>query len=121
MTCKVCFRQSRGFGWFNPLYPLGDPRRAQSRVWFCSKHCQDLFVGRLSPGGFAMVDPTELEKAAMVAALVPLGEIVAEIGMDKPLKDYSREQVLTLIEVVVTAYQDHMREADRSDDPEVPF
>ena len=121
MTCKICCRQSRGFGWFNPLYPIGDPRRDASRVWFCSKHCQDLFVQRLSPGGFVMVDPTELEQAAMAAALVPLGEIVTEIGMDKPMADYSKEQVLTLIEVVVTAYQDHMRETDKPDDLEVPF
>jgi hypothetical protein len=68
-----------------------------------------------------MVDPTELEQAAMAAVLVPLGEVVAEIGMDKPLKDYTRDEVLTLIEVVVTAYQDHMREVDRPDYPEVPF
>ena len=68
-----------------------------------------------------MVDPTELEQAAMAAALVPLGEIVTEIGMNKPMADYTRDEVLTLIEVVVTAYQDHMRETDKPDDPEVPF
>ena len=118
MTCAICHRQSRGFIWSNPHYPVGDPRREESRVRFCSKHCQNLFVQRLSPGGFNMIDPTELERAAMAAALIPLGEIVAEIGMDKPLADYTREEVLTLIEVVVTAYQDHLREADT---PEAPF
>ena len=51
-----------------------------------------------------MVDPTELEQAAMAAALGPLGEYVGNIGMDRPLADYSREEVLTLIEVVVTAF-----------------
>ncbi len=55
-----------------------------------------------------MVDPTELEQAAMAAALGPLGEYVASIGMDRPLSDYSRQEVLSLIEVVVTAYQDHL-------------
>ena len=121
MTCAICSRQSRGFGWFNPLYPIGDPRRHASRVRFCSKRCQDLFVQRRSPGGFAMVDPTEMEQAAMAAALIPLGEIVAGIGMNKPLADYTRDEVLTLIEVVVTAFQDHMREMDRPDDQEAPF
>ena len=65
-----------------------------------------------------MIDPTEHERAAMIAALIPLGEIVTEIGMDKPLADYTREEVLPLIEVVVTAYQDHLRELDGA---EVPF
>ena len=58
-----------------------------------------------------MIDPTELERAAMQAALAPLGDYVASIGMERPLADYSRAEVLTLIEVVVTAYQDHMVEA----------
>ena len=55
-----------------------------------------------------MVDPTELEQAAMAAALGPLGEYVASIGMERSLSDYSREEVLTLIEIVVTAFQDHL-------------
>ena len=59
-----------------------------------------------------MVDPTELEQAAMAAALGPLGEYVGSIGMDRPLADYSRDEVLTLIEVVVTAFQDHLIQAE---------
>ena len=47
----------------------------------------------------------------MAAALGPLGEYVG-IGMDRPLADYSREEVLTLIEVVVTAFQDHLIQAE---------
>ena len=57
-----------------------------------------------------MVDATELERAAMQAALGPLGEYVGAIGMERPLADYSREEVLTLIEVVVTAFQGRMVE-----------
>ena len=48
----------------------------------------------------------------MAAALGPLGEYVSSIGMDQPLADYSREEVLTLIEVVVTAFQDHLIQAE---------
>ena len=59
-----------------------------------------------------MVDPTELEQAAIAAALAPLGEYVGSIGMDRPLADYSRKEVLTLIEVVVTAFQDHLIQAE---------
>ncbi len=57
-----------------------------------------------------MIDPTDLEKECMASALVPLGEYVAEIGMQRPFADLTRQEVLTLIEVVVTAYQDRMIE-----------
>ncbi len=55
-----------------------------------------------------MIDPSEMEIAAMRACLVPLGEYVGAIGMQRPLADYGRDEVLRLIEVVVTAYQDCM-------------
>ena len=55
-----------------------------------------------------MIDPSEMEIAAMRACLAPLGEYVGEIGMQRPLADYSRDEVLMLIDVVVTAYQDCM-------------
>jgi hypothetical protein len=41
--------------------------------------------------------------------LKPLGEYAAEIGMDRPLSSYSREEVLCLIEVAVTAYFEFMQ------------
>jgi len=44
----------------------------------------------------------------MRSCLSPLGEYVGEIGMGRPLVDYSREVVLTLVDVVVSAYQSHM-------------
>lgn len=55
-----------------------------------------------------MIDPTDLEKQAMAAALRPLGEYVAEIGMHRPFAEMTRHEVLTIVEVVVTAYQDRM-------------
>jgi hypothetical protein len=57
-----------------------------------------------------MIDPTDLEKESMAAALKPLGEYIAEIGMHRPFTDLHKQEVLTIIEVVVTAYQDRMRE-----------
>ena len=50
----------------------------------------------------------EMEVAAMHACLAPLGEYVGSIGMQRPLADYSREEVLTMIDVVVTAFQERM-------------
>ena len=58
-----------------------------------------------------MIDATETERAAMAAALHPLGEFVAEVGLEKPLAEYTREQILTLVEVVVDAYHEHLVEA----------
>lgn len=58
----------------------------------------------------AVIDPSDLEVAAMRAALVPLGDYVATLGMDRPLADYGKEEILRLVEVVVDAYQAHMLE-----------
>lgn len=57
-----------------------------------------------------MIDKSEMEIAALRACLAPLGEYVGSIGMQRPLTDYGKDEVLTLIEVVVTAYQDCMVE-----------
>lgn len=71
-----------------------------------------------------MIDPAPHEIAAMRAAIQPMAEYIgADIGFDKPLKDYSREEILTLIEVVVTAYQDALQKAAHTQWPEIdiPF
>jgi len=57
-----------------------------------------------------VVDPTEMEIAAMHAALAPLGDFVVAAGLERPLAEYRKEEVLRLIEVVVDAYQAHMIE-----------
>jgi hypothetical protein len=47
-----------------------------------------------------------------------------EIGWQTRLADLSEPQVLTLIDVTVTSFQDALREyvaANRAADPEVPF
>ena len=56
-----------------------------------------------------MIDPSDMELAAMASCLAPLGEYVSSIGMQRPLADYSKDEVLTLIDVVVTADKEHMR------------
>ena len=106
--CAVCNRKARGFGWFNPLYPVSDKRRDKSRRKFCSMECQAKWSKRMKTEGFQVIDPTKEEKQAMEATIQPLAELVTEIGMHLPLQDYTREQILTLIEVVITAYQDYL-------------
>jgi len=112
MTCAVCSREARGFGYFNSTLHRTDPRRFLDRWVFCSMRCMDAFstvmerLTSLQEG--AVLDPTDLEIAAMRAALAPLGDYVASIGMERPLADYGKEEVLRLVEVVIDAYQAHM-------------
>ncbi|WP_233290734.1 DUF6511 domain-containing protein [Shinella sp. PSBB067] len=71
-----------------------------------------------------MVDPTLAEQAAIRSTMKPVAEIMEEIGWPTRFADLSEQQVLTLIEVTVTGYQDALREyraANRDTDPEVPF
>lgn len=108
MTCAICSRQAKGFGWFNASYPRHDPRRYSDRWVFCSMRCLDAFSKLMTKTERRMVDPSEMEVSAMHACLAPLGEYVGSIGMDRPLADYTRDEVLTLVDVVVTAYQARM-------------
>lgn len=110
MRCAICARKAKGYGWFNPRLKPSDPNRHSDKWVFCSRRCQDAFCLLMSKTEARMIDPSDMELAAMRACLSPLGEYVGSIGMERPLADYTREEVLTLIEVVVTAYQDQMLE-----------
>ena len=69
-----------------------------------------------------MIDASDFERDCMNKALRPLGEYVAEISTDKAFQDLTREQVLTLIEVVVTAYMDELSKGEPIEDfEEIPF
>ncbi len=107
MRCAVCYRQARGFGYFNARWRYSNAGQEDS--WqFCSMRCQHVFSQLMNKTEGYMIDPTEMERAAMRACLKPLGERVAELGIDQTLADYHRDEVLQLIEVVITAYQHHM-------------
>lgn len=116
MRCHICYRQAKGL-----LYA---PERSPRSAWlhFCSCRCQRAWSAiaeqfrriREAP----VVDPTEMEKAAMQAALKPLGECVARMGLHRPPAEWSRDEVLRLVEVVIDAYQaemieQHERESER--------
>ena len=118
MICAICGREGRGFCW---LSPRNGPRALDGKPLFkrfCSMRCQDIHLQRVKQGDGVVIDPTHNEKAAMEAVLPSLGEYVASIGMDRPLSAYSREEVLQLVDVVLTAYFDNLREITPDD---VPF
>ncbi len=71
-----------------------------------------------------MIDPTLTEQAAIRSTMKPVAEIMEEIGWQTRLADLSETQVLILIDVTVTSFQNALREcaaASRADDLEVPF
>jgi hypothetical protein len=76
------------------------------------------WTGAAKIGGGVVIDPTHNEKTAMQAVLPHLGEYVASVGMDKPLSAYSREEILQMVDLVLTAFFDNLRELTPDD---VPF
>ena len=62
-----------------------------------------------------MVDPSERERVAIRATVKLVAEIMEEIGWRTQLIDLSETQVLTLIEVAVSGYQDAMHATARTD------
>ena len=117
VLCAVCRRPARGFGWFDPI----SSKPPQPSVSFCSITCQDWWTQRAVRKGPAMVDLTEQERAALRATMRAMAEVMAEIGWTTPLNALSEQQVLTLAEVAVGAFQDAMRVIVKPDVPEVPF
>jgi hypothetical protein len=57
------------------------------------------------------------EQVAMEKTIKDLGELVGYMGMDRPMSDYSREEILDLIDRVVRSFQKHMK----FDQGEAPF
>ena len=105
--CSVCKREAGGFAFIPP--PLRASYLANRKMmrYFCSMNCQKIFSKIYKKNN--MIDLTKNEKEAIESALKPVGEYVAEIGMDRPLSSYSREEVLCLIEVALGAYFDFMQ------------
>jgi hypothetical protein len=109
MTCPICWRSRKGFGWFDPIQPIG--KRAY--VWACSLTCQNIIARRRG-----VVDPTEHEIEAIQAASQPAGEYLDSIGKTD-LAVLGEKEWMTLLEVIVTAYQDKLRSLAIG--PELPF
>jgi Family of unknown function (DUF6511) len=66
-----------------------------------------------------MIDPTRHERAAMNHAVEMAGEYIESLGR-ADLMTWSSEEFASLIEVIVTAFTDRVREL--GDDPaEVPY
>ncbi len=121
MKCWVCKRQARGYGHSDMRYPAGDARRYPIDWVFCSRRCQDAFhtlygqwlrvqEGRTPKTEVSMIDPSDVELAAMRTCLKAFGAAAEGIGFDKPLGDYSEAEALQVIDAIVTCYTEAMVE-----------
>jgi hypothetical protein len=104
VICAVCRREARGFGFSPSLIRVKAPT-----VLLCSRQCQDI-VARLK----GMIDASEHERAALTAAGISGGEYVERTGRTD-LTLWTAEEWSVLIDVIVTAYQDHLRAAHADD------
>jgi len=97
VRCAACgLRTARGFGWF-------DPRRlASTALPACSMRCMDALHRR-----WGVIDPDAHEIASIEAASPVAGEYLESIGKTD-LAVLTQAEWLTLLEVVVTAYQDEL-------------
>lgn len=116
MICAVCGREGRGYCWVSPKDGPRTPDGKRIFKRLCSRACQDIYVTRSAAGG-SVIDPTHNELAAMEAVLPQLGDYVAAIGMERPLSAYTRDEVLQLVDVVLTAYFDRLRDLTPDDIP----
>jgi hypothetical protein len=121
VKCWVCKRQARGYGHLDLRHPVGDARRYPVDWVFCSRRCQQAFAalygnwlrvqeGRIDKTEVAMIDPSDVELAAMRKCLKAFGEAAENIGFDKPLGAYSEAEALQVIDAIVTGYTEAMVE-----------
>lgn len=116
--CWVCSRQARGFGHLDARFRIADPRRYPLDWVFCSRRCQDIFHklygnwvdARQFGREVTMIDPSDVEIAAMKQCLKSFGEAAGEIGFEKPLGAYSEAEALRVIDAIVTRYTEAMVE-----------
>jgi hypothetical protein len=119
MKCWICKRQARGYGHADLRHPVGDARRYPMDWVFCSRRCQQAFhalygqwrrvqEGDIDKAEVAMIDPSEVERAAMKQCLKAFGAAAEAIGFDKPLGAYSEAEALQVIDAIVTRYTEAM-------------
>jgi hypothetical protein len=107
--CPVCREQIRHrWVWWD--------RAANEPVSLCSQRCTGIWT-MAYPSQKQFLDKVALE--AIEKSLPAVGAAVAEIGMEKPLEAYTRDEILR---VICTAYAEvqFQREKILMDD-EIPF
>lgn len=121
MKCWVCKRQARGYGHTDNRHGIGHPARYPIDWVFCSRRCQEAFhalygnwtraiEGTKDKTEVTMIDPSDIELAAMRKCLKFFGEAAGEIGFEKPLGHYCEAEALKVIDAIITGYTEAMVE-----------
>lgn len=104
--CWVCGKQARGFGHLDLHRPKQPPPWA-----FCSKRCQDVFH---QVYGAWFKEHHHQQEAAFMPERNPnpnfpmllkaFGQAAEQVGFDKPLGSYSKEEAVMVIQAIIDAY-----------------
>jgi hypothetical protein len=117
MICAVCRRRkARNFGWFNPVFNVGDQRREASRRWVCSLTCLSEAKPMTAPND-SLLTPIDQDRLCAAA-----GQYIESVGKTD-LMQWSREEFVDLLEVIVAAWQDnaHSEALDQDLDDDIPY
>lgn len=106
MMCAICRRDARGYGFAPSFIRIDAPA-----VKLCSRRCQDI-TRKLS----GMIDPNTHETDALLAASISGGAYVETIGKTD-LSSWTEQEWAALIDVIVTSFQDFLRQAYADDPP----
>lgn len=118
LTCALCGREAKGFGYIHELR-LGEAPYYR----FCSMACCDAgsALARRSAG---VIDKTPMEERAVKDARRPLAEVLVELNLMAPFHDRSAIEIDRIIEACVDGFQASMQrqaaERDPMSDP-IPF
>ena len=106
MMCAICRRDARGYGFAPSFIRIDAPA-----VKLCSRRCQDI-TRKLS----GMIYPNKHETDALLAASISGGAYVETIGKTD-LSGWTEQEWAALIDVIVTSFQDFLRQAYADDPP----
>lgn len=106
MLCAICRRDARGFLFAPKAIGISAPA-----VKLCSRRCQDI-TAKLK----GMIHPNIHEKNALADASAHGGAYVESLGKTD-LATWTPEEWSTLIDLIVTAFQDSLRTAYGDDPP----
>ena len=106
MRGAICRRDARGFSFEPRLIGVHAPA-----VKLCSRACQDITT-RLR----GMINPNIHEKNALADASAQGGAYVESLGRTE-LASWTPEEWATLIDIIVTRFQDALRTAYADDPP----
>ncbi len=95
--CAICKRCSRGFGWTSPVSKI--TRK------FCSFNCQKFHSKLINSKGEIMIDVSETEKKVIKKMLPDIGNFISKnIGINKPISSYTKQEIILLINKILTVY-----------------